>query len=87
MTSDFLNHTQKQMENNDFSRFLWLVWDQDGAHQRQVGTNLGELGPQIGASGLKVGASWAEVGAKLAQVGAKMAPMRPNLDQVVAKLT
>ena len=43
MKSDFLNHTQKQMENNDFPCFLCLVWDQDGAHQHQVGTNLGEL--------------------------------------------
>ena len=76
MRSDFLNHTQKPMENNDLSRFLWLVWDQDGAHQRQVGTNLGELDPesvQVGPKLVQVGPKLAQVGAKLAQVAAKTA--------------
>ena len=76
MKSDFLNHTQKQMENNDFSRFLWLVWDQDGVIQCQVGTNLGELGPklvQVGPKLVQVGPKLAQVGPKLAQVGTKLA--------------
>ena len=62
------NNTQKQMENNDFSCFLWLVWDEDGAYYRQVGTNLGELGPKL-----------VQVGSKLVQVGPKLAPSWPKL--------
>ena len=74
MQPDFLNHTHKPMENNDFSRFLWLVYDQDGAHQRQVGTNLGELSfklVQVGPKLVQVGSKLPQVGSKLAQVGAK----------------
>ena len=82
--SDFLNNTQKPMENSDFSCFLWLVWDQDGAHQRQVGTNLGELGPtlvQVGPKLVQVGPKLTQVGFKLAQVGAKTAQVGAKLAQ------
>ena len=76
MQSDFLNHKQKHMENYDFSHFLWIVWDEDGAHQRQVGTNLGELSfklVQVGPKLVQVGSKLPQVGSKLAQVGAKTA--------------
>ena len=62
-TADISKTYETLMENNEFSRFPWPIWAQDGTGEHQVDPNLVEIGPKV-----------AEVGPKLAQVGSKLAP-------------